>query len=97
MPKYQFSTMDDVVIDNLFIIVICGGIGILLMSFLGFVCYFFWRSLQSYVFMNTSYLEDNYLEHFDDQRRHDAEKCSNEDISICITSCKSTGKRNKIN
>ena len=88
--------MNDVVIDNLFIIVICGGIGILLTSFLGFVCYFFWRSLQSYIFMNTSYLEENCLEQFDDQRRHDALSSGNENISICITSGKSTGKRNKI-
>ena len=89
--------MDDVVIDSLFIIVLCGGIGILLMTFLGFVCYLFWRSLQSYMFMNTSYLEDDYLEHFEDQRRHNAVNFSNKNISICITSCKSTGKRNKIN
>ena len=88
--------MNDAVIDNLFIIVISGGIGILLMSFLGFVCYFFWRSLQSYIFMNTSYLEENYLECFDDQRCHDTVSSGNENISICINSCKSTGKRNKI-
>ena len=46
--------------------------------------------------MNTSYLEENYLECFDDQRCHDTVSSGNENISIGINSCKSTGKRNKI-
>ena len=51
--------MEEILIDNLVIIVICASDGIFLLVIIAVVCYLFWNPLRTYIHTNEIDLEDD--------------------------------------